>query len=123
MFLVNPKKVATFFGFTDTLEMMKRVLAATILEERKAYQKMIFIAGPRQVGKTTVLNQVREHFPGRLLNWDNPDDRAVLARDPKKLFESCADIYFDEIHKYPRWKRLAILSLTGMGVGPHVKGA
>jgi len=83
---------------------MQRSLAATILHERQSYQKMIFIAGPRQVGKTTVLNQVREYFPGPILNWDSLEDRLQISKGSSALFENSSDIYFDEIHKYPRWK-------------------
>jgi dephospho-CoA kinase len=71
---------------------MLRSLSTTILEERKSYRKMIFIAGPRQVGKTTVLNQIRETLPGPVLNWHNLDDRARISKDSRPLFEDNSNI-------------------------------
>lgn len=75
-----------------------------ILHERKKYDKMIFVAGPRQVGKTTVFRQIIDTLPGRLMNWDNIDDRAEISKTPYRPFESEKNLYLDEIHKYPRWK-------------------
>ncbi len=82
---------------------MDRFLTQLILKERERYKKMIFIAGPRQVGKTTLLKQLAEHYPGPLFNWDDLDDRRLLTKTPNEAFQGSA-VYFDEIHKYPRWK-------------------
>jgi predicted AAA+ superfamily ATPase len=62
-------------------------------------KKMVFIAGPRQCGKTTLaqhlLNDVKN---GLYLNWDNRNDKKTILEanwpDSSKL------ICFDEIHKY-----------------------
>ncbi|MCL0030311.1 AAA family ATPase [Thermodesulfovibrionales bacterium] len=54
--------------------MIKRYLEKFILEDLK--EKMVFIAGPRQVGKTTLAQEIGEKFfPNRYLclNWDNID--------------------------------------------------
>jgi predicted AAA+ superfamily ATPase len=69
-------------------------------------EKMVFIGGPRQVGKTTfavslVANKFKNHA---YYNWDNREDR-------KKILQSTwpgnADlIILDEIHKYKNWKNL-----------------
>lgn len=66
---------------------------------------MVFVAGPRQVGKTSLAKQVLEqmaHGTGDYLNWDAPGDRKrILARD----WDPAAPlIVFDELHKYNRWK-------------------
>jgi predicted AAA+ superfamily ATPase len=68
-------------------------------------RKMVFIGGPRQVGKTTlaqaVLNDARFEG-GRYFNWDYDDDRrAVLG---KRWAAENRLLVFDELHKYPKWK-------------------
>jgi len=65
---------------------------------------MVFISGPRQVGKTTLAKTIGDHLaPAIYFNWDNVvQRRRVLAldipRDAKLLI-------FDENHKYRPWKR------------------
>ena len=68
-------------------------------------EKLVFIGGPRQVGKTTLALEILQKQPGApaYLNWDIPDDRSrILSGEipPDKL------IVFDEIHKYARWRDL-----------------
>jgi predicted AAA+ superfamily ATPase len=82
---------------------MERILTKLILEERREYKKMIFIAGPRQVGKTTLLARIAERYPGPLFNWDVLEHRKLITQSPRDAFKEGA-VYFDEIHKYPRWK-------------------
>ena len=44
--------------------------------------KAIVILGPRQVGKTTLLNQLADGFGKKIfLNCDNADDRADLEKE------------------------------------------
>jgi predicted AAA+ superfamily ATPase len=75
-------------------------------------RKMVFIGGPRQVGKTTLSLQylsnqngmpANEKHPG-YLNWDTPGvskalKEGLLPADQKTLV-------FDEIHKYKQWRNL-----------------
>ncbi|MCL0096026.1 ATP-binding protein [Thermodesulfovibrionales bacterium] len=83
--------------------MIKRYLEKFILEDLK--EKMVFIAGPRQVGKTTLAQEIGEKFfPNRYLclNWDNREDRKVIF---SSTFSADKDLLiFDEIHKYKDWK-------------------
>lgn len=61
---------------------------------------MVFVAGPRQVGKTTVALRLPDAAEG-YLNWDIDSHRVrILRRElpPGKLW------IFDEIHKYQRWR-------------------
>ncbi|MDD5397126.1 MAG: ATP-binding protein [Candidatus Moranbacteria bacterium] len=72
--------------------------------EKDLAKKMVFIGGPRQVGKTTLSKLVgKEAFENfSYFNWDNADDRKkILAMqfDPEATL-----IVFDEIHKYHKWK-------------------
>ena len=68
-------------------------------------KKMVFVGGPRQVGKTTLAKAIlSEHFPkGRYLNWDLDEDRQDILR--KRWSKKDTLLVFDELHKYPKWKR------------------
>lgn len=59
--------------------MISRMLSENILG-RLADEKAIIILGPRQVGKSTLLQQIRSHFQKPVLLWngDEPDVRAML---------------------------------------------
>lgn len=72
---------------------------------------MIFLAGPRQSGKTTLAKIIAESFTNSLYwNWDITDDRAQLVREPRffaqlvRKDDSMPLIIFDELHKYKDWK-------------------
>jgi len=81
----------------------KRYLEKSIAEDLK--DKMVFIAGPRQVGKTTMALSTGEKFyPARYayLNWDNRDDRKAILKSTFRADKNL--IIFDEIHKYKNWK-------------------
>ncbi len=67
---------------------------------RDLARKMAFVAGPRQVGKTTLALALPGARAG-YLNWDAAEHRErILRRElpPGKLW------IFDEIHKYRRWR-------------------
>ncbi|MCK5358247.1 MAG: AAA family ATPase, partial [Elusimicrobiales bacterium] len=68
-------------------------------------EKMVFISGPRQVGKTTLAVEIGEkRYKDKTLylNWDDRKDRKNILHEKfeadKKL------VIFDEIHKYKKWK-------------------
>lgn len=66
---------------------------------------MVFLGGPRQVGKTTLGKGILEsHYPdGQYYNWDINEDRDIILR--KQWPESASLVLFDELHKYPKWKQ------------------
>ncbi|NGX37896.1 MAG: hypothetical protein K1000chlam2_01064 [Chlamydiae bacterium] len=76
---------------------------------------MVFIVGPRQVGKTTLSLAMKDEWEAvYYYNWDNQRDRAVILAGPdavveniglEELREELPVIIFDEIHKYTHWKR------------------
>ncbi len=73
---------------------------------RDLHEKMVFIGGARQVGKTTfAVNIVGNKF-GKFAyyNWDNRSDRREIMRPgwPGNI----ELIILDEIHKYKNWKNL-----------------
>ena len=82
---------------------LPRYLQQSILADLKQ-QKMVFIGGPRQVGKTTFAKQVGLSDPDyTYLNWDNRDDRKKII---SYTFQPDSNlIIFDEIHKYRLWKK------------------
>lgn len=72
---------------------------------------MVFLTGPRQVGKTTLaqsfLNPIKSGL--NYLNWDVASHRKWLTTQlfaGKQRLDGAeqAIAVFDEIHKYPRWK-------------------
>lgn len=82
-----------------------------IWETLAADKGMVFLAGPRQAGKTTLAQIIAEGFANSLYcNWDIPDHRTRLLENPT-FFTALARrdtskplIIFDEIHKYRDWK-------------------
>ena len=65
-------------------------------------RKMVFVAGPRQVGKTTLARGLLRGRAG-YLNWDVAADRERILR---REFPAAPLWVFDEIHKYRSWRGL-----------------
>ncbi|MDJ0766005.1 MAG: ATP-binding protein [Myxococcota bacterium] len=67
-------------------------------------RKMVFVGGPRQVGKTTMARTIlHDHFSdGSYFNWDYDEDRQAILG--KKWTDENPLLVFDELHKHPRWK-------------------
>jgi predicted AAA+ superfamily ATPase len=70
-------------------------------------EKMVFVGGPRQVGKTRFalaqLDRGDERHPA-YMNWDYAQDREAIMRG--QLPPGQELVIFDEIHKYARWRNL-----------------
>lgn len=64
-------------------------------------KKMVFVAGPRQVGKTTLAKDIMAD-ERRYYNWDDDGDRAKILK--KEFPAEPGVIVFDEIHKYRGWR-------------------
>lgn len=71
-------------------------------------KKMVFIGGPRQVGKTTFalgfLGKNADPTHPAYLNWDHPAVPPRLRRAELPPGEPL--LLLDEIHKYARWRNL-----------------
>lgn len=81
---------------------MKRYCSDFILADLK--KKMVFIGGPRQVGKTTLSKHYQSDFTkSEYFNWDVDEDRQNLLK--KQWDQNDELVIFDEIHKFPRWKQ------------------
>lgn len=93
---------------------MKRLYHAAIIDHIRENRQMLFIMGPRQVGKTTTCHSLMNEFKYFFyFTWDNLEDREKILVGPKSiaiaarlesLLEAKPVIVFDEIHKYSRWK-------------------
>ena len=89
---------------TATFRTRVRYLTEPIRDDLR--HKMVFLGGPRQVGKTTLALQLLgggARRPG-YLNWDDPHARRALLRGELPGGEPL--LVLDEIHKYPRWRNL-----------------
>ena len=78
------------------------------------YRQMIFLSGPRQVGKTTTVRNISDRLPlSHYFNWDNVAHRQQFLQDTAGLAseigldqftEESMVCLFDELHKYSRWR-------------------
>lgn len=80
---------------------MKRYL----IEKTKEFleEKMVWIAGPRQCGKTTLAKSLLPpHEEARYYNWDAPEDQEKILKHEYPRTPGL--LILDEIHKYARWR-------------------
>lgn len=91
--------------------MEKRYLEPFVEEDLKT--KMVLVAGPRQVGKTSL--SLKLGGKSGYLNWDIPRDREriLLGEWPPNNHL----LILDEIHKNPDWRGI----LKGLVDDPHFK--
>jgi predicted AAA+ superfamily ATPase len=83
---------------------------------RDIARKMVFVAGPRQVGKTTLALAVPGARSG-YLNWDVAEHRERILRN--QLPASSLWV-FDELHKYRRWRNYLKGVYDGRRAGQRV---
>ena len=86
-----------------------RLYENIIREHLDAYRQMVFLSGPRQVGKTTLARI----FASDYLNWEEKETRRLILKGAQavgrmlNLEEASRQgnvIAFDEIHRYSKWK-------------------
>ncbi len=66
-------------------------------------RKMVFLSGPRQVGKTHLSLALLKRFSkGVYLNYDNPEDRAIIEKSA--WLPDTELLVLDELHKMRQWK-------------------
>ena len=70
---------------------------------------MVFLSGPRQVGKTTLARI----FASDYLNWEEKDTRRLILKGARAVGQALGldetrrsnkILVFDEIHRYSKWK-------------------
>lgn len=90
---------------------MERYIKRSVFKDLK--KKMVFVGGPRQVGKTTFAKQLLKSWgptegesssARRYFNWDDDEDREKLLA--RRLPFQPGPVVLDEIHKYRRWRQL-----------------
>ena len=93
---------------------IERYVEREFLSLLDEYRQMIFLSGPRQVGKTTTVRNISDRLPlSHYLNWDNVAHRQQFLQDTAGLAseigldqvtEESMVCLFDELHKYSRWR-------------------
>ena len=87
-----------------------RIYQTMIESHLKNYRQMVFVSGPRQVGKTTMCEAVASTY----LSWDDEDVRRAIQSGQRAVadkyalnvaVESEKVLVYDEIHKYSKWKQ------------------
>jgi uncharacterized protein len=80
---------------------MKRYLSTVVAADLS--RKMVFLTGPRQVGKTTMARQLMAQVSGaQYFNYDVAADRKILQAQAWNPGASL--LAFDELHKMRQWK-------------------
>jgi len=83
------------------MSIMKRQIYQTVLDDLK--RKMVFITGPRQVGKTFLARDIQQSFSRTVyLNNDDIDDARTIKNREWPLNTEL--VVLDEIHKMKDWK-------------------
>jgi predicted AAA+ superfamily ATPase len=93
---------------------VNRIYNQVVKEQLREDTQMIFLSGPRQVGKTTISYSVESLTSTFLyLNWDNLEHRASIVQGVSTLeaqlnlahlVEKKPILVLDEIHKFELWK-------------------
>jgi predicted AAA+ superfamily ATPase len=86
-------------------KMLIRYLEPFIKEDLQ--KKMVFLGGPRQVGKTTLAQSLIKNYQDghpAYLNWDSDEDKRKIKNREWPKNEPL--IIIDEIHKFKNWRNL-----------------
>ena len=93
---------------------MERLVARYLFDPEMTADKMIFLTGPRQVGKTTFARNWLDSAgcSDTYFNWDDPAVMMEYRRNPlffKNVVEERykgepVPVVFDEIHKQKKWR-------------------
>ncbi|MBW1616809.1 MAG: ATP-binding protein [Deltaproteobacteria bacterium] len=80
---------------------MERFYKKIILSD--LFKKMVFLVGPRQVGKTYLAKEILKEFKNSVyLNYDNISDKKIIEN--QAWLEDTDMLVLDEIHKLTGWK-------------------
>jgi len=80
---------------------MQRVQEQAIIHDLE--KKMVFLVGPRQVGKTWLAKSILQRFEHAIyLNYDSVQDKVFITN--QSWIASTELIIFDELDKMPDWK-------------------
>ncbi len=80
---------------------MERAQKKAIIRDLE--KKMVFLAGPRQAGKTTLAKRIAQDFSSSTyLTYDHLEDRKIISEEA--WHPSSELLILDEIHKMRKWK-------------------
>ncbi|HSB05678.1 MAG TPA: ATP-binding protein [Thermodesulfobacteriota bacterium] len=95
---------------------MERLVGKYIFDPEISAGKMLFLTGPRQVGKTTFAKKwlSSERVEDTYFDWDDPAVRSEYNRNPlffrnivnAKFKDRPVPMVFDEIHKQKNWRNI-----------------
>jgi predicted AAA+ superfamily ATPase len=84
-------------------------LQGQVLRERLGHRlRVVFVDGPRRVGKTTACSALASSY----LDWDRPEHRRIILRGPAAVAEYArlgltrdrpAILLLDNLHHYRKW--------------------
>ena len=78
-----------------------RIIEDVILESSKTF-KVVFLGGPRQVGKTTVLKKLAENKKFSYVSLDDLDQRNIAKKDPALFLQQLSlPTIIDEVQYAP----------------------
>src|SRR5574342_565042 len=92
---------------------MKRIYQQLVAQHLARLRQMVFLMGPRQVGKTTLSHESAIGLNPLYLSWDNPTDKLLFIKGPEAVAKQAGleellgflpVLIFDEIHKFGKWK-------------------
>jgi len=93
---------------------MERMVGTYIFDIEMTANKMIFLTGPRQVGKTTFAKMWLDSLRSKdtYFNWDDPSVMMEYKKNPlyfrnvinEKIKNKPVPLVFDEIHKHTAWR-------------------
>ena len=116
--LEQPKRICVRFGvdftnricYNSGMKNYPRIYQTMIESHLKNYRQMVFVSGPRQVGKTTMCEAVASTY----LSWDDEDVRRAIQSGQRAVADKYAlnvaaesekVLVYDERHKYSKWKQ------------------
>lgn len=95
---------------------MERLVGTYLFDAEMTAEKMIFLTGPRQVGKTTFAKMWLESVKSKdtYFNWDDPLVMLEYRKNPfyfrniidEKIESKPVPLVFDEIHKHTAWRNI-----------------
>jgi predicted AAA+ superfamily ATPase len=93
---------------------MERLIGTYIFDDEMTANKMLFLTGPRQVGKTTFAKMWLESIGSKntYFNWDDPSVMMEYKKNPlyfrnvidEKIKNKPVPLVFDEVHKHTAWR-------------------
>ncbi|MBI2960791.1 MAG: ATP-binding protein [Betaproteobacteria bacterium] len=96
---------------------MRRYLQASLKADLA--RKLVFLVGPRQVGKTTLAKALMPEYPrAQYLDWDVPNDSRIIRN--QSWSPRAKLLVLDELHKMRGWKTYLKGAWDGRSAGQAI---